>query len=105
MGSRGRWLNPSSQSLRASPGRPELKAVVARRTTSSTLCLLISGTLKQNDAAARQARSWAARREKAENESRPLFFRHCERSEAIHRAARKSGLLRRYAPRNDGEGR
>src|SRR5260370_37258476 len=29
-------------------------------------------------------------------------FRHCERSEAIHRAARKSGLLRRYAPRNDG---
>src|SRR6185503_1045784 len=28
--------------------------------------------------------------------------RHCERSEAIHRAAqRKNGLLRRYAPRND----
>ncbi len=31
--------------------------------------------------------------------------RHCERSEAIHRAAtRKSGLLRRFAPRNEGEG-
>jgi hypothetical protein len=32
---------------------------------------------------------------------RPLSFnvRHCERSEAIHRAAqRKSGLLRRFAP-------
>jgi predicted GIY-YIG superfamily endonuclease len=29
--------------------------------------------------------------------------RHCERSEAIHLAAeRKNGLLRRYAPRNDG---
>jgi hypothetical protein len=28
--------------------------------------------------------------------------RHCERSEAIHRAAqRKNGLLRRSAPRND----
>jgi len=28
---------------------------------------------------------------------------HCERSEAIHLAAqRKNGLLRRYAPRNDG---
>jgi hypothetical protein len=29
--------------------------------------------------------------------------RHCERSEAIHRAARKNGLLRRSAPRNDGK--
>src|SRR5258708_39915099 len=30
--------------------------------------------------------------------------RHCERSEAIHRAAqRKNGLLRRFAPRNDGK--
>jgi putative endonuclease len=30
-------------------------------------------------------------------------IRHCERSEAIHLAAkRKNGLLRRYAPRNDG---
>src|SRR5204863_72466 len=28
-------------------------------------------------------------------------FRHCERSEAIHGAARKYGLLRRFAPRND----
>ncbi|MEH2562444.1 hypothetical protein V1289_002071 [Bradyrhizobium sp. AZCC 2289] len=29
--------------------------------------------------------------------------RHCERSEAIHAAAeRKDGLLRRFAPRNDG---
>src|SRR5579863_9103486 len=29
--------------------------------------------------------------------------RHCDRSEAIHVAAkRKSGLLRRFAPRNDG---
>ena len=29
-------------------------------------------------------------------------IRHCERSEAIHRAAqRKNGLLRRFAPRND----
>jgi hypothetical protein len=29
--------------------------------------------------------------------------RHCERSEAIHLAAqRKNGLLRRFAPRNDG---
>src|SRR6266403_5850129 len=28
--------------------------------------------------------------------------RHCERSEAIHRAQRKCGLLRRFAPRNDG---
>jgi hypothetical protein len=27
--------------------------------------------------------------------------RHCERSEAIHLSARKHGLLRRYAPRND----
>src|SRR6267143_1272359 len=34
-------------------------------------------------------------------QSTPL--RHCERSEAIHLAAqRKNGLLRRYAPRNDG---
>src|SRR5882757_9257058 len=32
-------------------------------------------------------------------QSMPL--RHCERSEAIH-AARKNGLLRRFAPRNDG---
>src|ERR1035438_907379 len=31
------------------------------------------------------------------------FFRHCEQSEAIHTSAqRKNGLLRRYAPRNDG---
>jgi hypothetical protein len=30
------------------------------------------------------------------------FFRHCERSEAIHEAARKNGLLRRYAAGNDG---
>jgi ring-1,2-phenylacetyl-CoA epoxidase subunit PaaC len=31
-------------------------------------------------------------------------FRHCERSEAIHRATkRKYGLLRRFAPRNDGK--
>src|SRR6266487_3780585 len=31
--------------------------------------------------------------------------RHCERSEAIHRAAkRKNGLLRRLAPRNDEDG-
>jgi hypothetical protein len=29
--------------------------------------------------------------------------RHCERSEAIHRAERKNGLLRRFAPRNDGK--
>ena len=30
--------------------------------------------------------------------------RHCERSEAIHLSAqRKNGLLRRFAPRNDGE--
>src|SRR5712691_7765414 len=30
--------------------------------------------------------------------------RHCERSEAIHLAAqRKNGLLRRFAPRNDGK--
>src|ERR1700704_2983641 len=30
-------------------------------------------------------------------------LRHCERSEAIHLAAqRKNGLLRRFAPRNDG---
>ena len=29
--------------------------------------------------------------------------RHCERSEAIQYAASKAGLLRRYAPRNDGE--
>jgi hypothetical protein len=30
--------------------------------------------------------------------------RHCERSEAIHRTAqRKNGLLRRFAPRNDGQ--
>src|SRR5882724_6393838 len=29
--------------------------------------------------------------------------RHCERSEAIHLAAqRRNGLLRRFAPRNDG---
>jgi len=29
--------------------------------------------------------------------------RHCERSEAIHWATRrKNGLLRRFAPRNDG---
>ena len=32
-----------------------------------------------------------------------LSPRHCERSEAIHRATeRKNGLLRRGAPRNDG---
>jgi hypothetical protein len=36
-------------------------------------------------------------------QSMPL--RHCERSEAIHGAAqRKNGLLRRFAPRNDGKG-
>ncbi len=28
------------------------------------------------------------------------FLRHCERSEAIHLAALRNGLLRRYAPRN-----
>src|ERR1700694_3832063 len=31
------------------------------------------------------------------------LFRHCERSEAIH-VLPKNGLLRRFAPRNDGEG-
>ena len=32
-----------------------------------------------------------------------ILRRHCERSEAIHCAAqRKNGLLRRFAPRNDG---
>ena len=30
------------------------------------------------------------------------LHRHCERSEAIDRTARKHGLLRRFAPRNDG---
>jgi hypothetical protein len=29
--------------------------------------------------------------------------RHCERSEAIHDAAKEAGLLRRLAPRNDVE--
>src|ERR1700716_2068880 len=29
--------------------------------------------------------------------------RHCERSEAIQQAAKQAGLLRRFAPRNDGE--
>jgi hypothetical protein len=29
-------------------------------------------------------------------------LRHCERSEAIQKASSKTGLLRRYAPRNDG---
>jgi hypothetical protein len=29
-------------------------------------------------------------------------LRHCERSEAIQRPQRKTGLLRRFAPRNDG---
>jgi hypothetical protein len=29
-------------------------------------------------------------------------FRHCERSEAIQSVAGRSGLLRRFAPRNDG---
>ena len=34
----------------------------------------------------------------------PILRRHCEWSEAIHRAAqRKNGLLRRCAPRNDVE--
>jgi hypothetical protein len=28
--------------------------------------------------------------------------RHCERSEAIQRQRSKTGLLRRFAPRNDG---
>ena len=32
-----------------------------------------------------------------------LTNRHCERSEAIHSSAKKNGLLRRFAPRNDGE--
>jgi hypothetical protein len=31
-----------------------------------------------------------------------LAFRHCERSEAIQSRTAKSGLLRRFAPRNDG---
>ena len=31
-------------------------------------------------------------------------MRHCERSEAILAAARRRGLLRRSAPRNDGDG-
>jgi hypothetical protein len=36
-------------------------------------------------------------------EERSDANRHCERSEAIHFAAqRKNGLLRRFAPRNDG---
>jgi hypothetical protein len=36
-------------------------------------------------------------------ERTPLPPRHCERSEAIHIAAQWiDGLLRRYAPRNDG---
>jgi hypothetical protein len=29
-------------------------------------------------------------------------LRHCERSEAIHSDKVQSGLLRRFAPRNDG---
>jgi hypothetical protein len=29
-------------------------------------------------------------------------FRHCERSEAIQSPEAKPGLLRRFAPRNDG---
>ena len=33
----------------------------------------------------------------------PQINRHCERSEAIHKATRKNGLLRRFAPRNDGK--
>jgi len=33
------------------------------------------------------------------------YQRHCERSEAIHSFfRRRDGLLRRYAPRNDGSG-
>jgi hypothetical protein len=32
-----------------------------------------------------------------------IITRHCERSEAIHLLLeRKNGLLRRFAPRNDG---
>src|SRR4051794_5867182 len=43
--------------------------------------------------------SGAMRRGNAE-----LYPRHCERSEAIHIAARrKNGLLRRFTPRNDVE--
>ena len=36
---------------------------------------------------------------------RTLPHRHCERSEAIHRSAYagRCGLLRRFAPRNDGD--
>ena len=30
------------------------------------------------------------------------YARHCERSEAIHLSELKNGLLRRFAPRNDG---
>jgi hypothetical protein len=36
--------------------------------------------------------------------ARRILHCHCERSEAIHRAARKNGLLRRLTPRN-GDGR
>jgi hypothetical protein len=31
-----------------------------------------------------------------------LLNRHCERSEAIQKLQAKNGLLRRFAPRNDG---
>jgi hypothetical protein len=35
-----------------------------------------------------------------------IFDRHCERSEAIHSATQRiDGLLRRFAPRNDGKHR
>src|SRR5260370_4092940 len=104
MGSRGWRPNRASQSLRASPGRPELKAVVALRTTSSAACLLISNTLKQNNAAARHGRSRAVAK-KAGNESRPLSSVIASEAKQSIVLQGKSGLLRRYAPRNDAESR
>src|ERR1700733_10770473 len=40
----------------------------------------------------------------APREGGRVSCRHCEGSEAIHQAESKNGLLRRFAPRNDGIG-
>jgi hypothetical protein len=48
------------------------------------------------------AKRFARPGRKVSRECGGVVCRHCERSEAIHRAAqRKNGLLRRFAPRND----
>jgi hypothetical protein len=55
--------------------------------------------------ARRRPRPGPRRRRRRGQADAALTPRHCERSEAIQSPARDTGLLRRYAPRNDEAGR